>query len=107
MSIIKRILGTAMPQSQEFSKKEIELPKGEFVETRARGKITKVHPNGYGFISSKDIPFTRIFFHWSGLKPTTRNFTDLSVGLWVEFNPYKIEGRGYRAIQIEVIDAPE
>lgn len=67
------------------------------------GRIIKVSKGGWGFISSRDIEFTRIFFHWSALKQDTLNFKELEVGMFVEFIPTKLEGRGYRAIQVKVI----
>ena len=46
-----------------------------------RGKIIKVvkrtdnpNSNGWGFITSRDIPYRRIFFHWTGLKQETIHF---------------------------------
>jgi cold shock CspA family protein len=72
-------------------------------ETRARGKIIKVSDGGWGFISSKDIKFTRIFFHWTSLRQNTLKFTDLRNGMKVEFTPVEVEGKGWRAIKIEVL----
>ena len=34
------------------------------------GRIIKINRTGWGFISSKDIQFTRIFFHWTALNRT-------------------------------------
>lgn len=75
----------------------------EIEEIRAQGKIIKVSENGWGFISSKDIKFTRIFFHWTSLKQNTLKFTDLKNGMKVSFTPVEVEGKGWRAIKIEVI----
>lgn len=72
-------------------------------EKRVVGKIIKVSEDGWGFISSKDIKFTRIFFHWTSLKQDTANFKDLKNGLKVEFTPIEIEGKGFRAIKIKVL----
>jgi len=77
-------------------------------EKRIKGKITKLGPTGWGFINSHDLPFTRIFFHWSKLKHTTTNFKELKIGMEVEFLPkhYKpTEDRqgGWHAIDIEVM----
>lgn len=71
-------------------------------EKRISGKIIKVSSDGYGFISSKDIPFTRIFFHWTSLRPDTLKFTDLKSGMKVSFVAYEVEDKGYRAIKIKV-----
>ncbi len=78
-------------------------------EQRVKGKIIKVDSKGWGFISSKEIKFTRIFFHWTSLKQDTLEFPDLKSGMKVEFTPVKIEGKGWRALKIIVIpnDAPE
>lgn len=73
-------------------------------EPKYRGKITKIHQDGWGFISSKDKPFTRIFFHWSGLKHTTKNFTELHKGMHVEFELISYKDMGWRAINIEVLN---
>ena len=74
-------------------------------EKRVKGKIFKLSPQGYGFISSHDIPFTRIFFHWSSLKADTKNFTQLKVGDRVEFTPSDTKDKGVRAIRIVVLEA--
>lgn len=77
-------------------------------ETRAQGKIIKVSETGWGFISSKDIKFTRIFFHWTSLKQNTLKFTDLKNGMKVSFTPVEVEGKGWRAFKIEVLqEKPE
>lgn len=76
------------------------------VEQRAQGKIIKVSDSGWGFISSKEIKFTRIFFHWTSLRQDTLKFTDLKTGMVVEFTPVEIEGKGTRAIKIRVITQP-
>lgn len=72
-------------------------------KTRVHGKIIKVSESGWGFISSKDIKFTRIFFHWTSLKQDTLKFQELRNGMKVEFTPIEVEGKGFRAIKIEVI----
>lgn len=72
-------------------------------DKRIMGKIIKVSDAGWGFISSRDIKFTRIFFHWTSLKQDTLKFTDLKNGMKVEFTPVEVEGKGWRAIKIRVI----
>lgn len=73
---------------------------------RIEGKIIKLDPTGYGFITSRQKPFTRIFFHWSGLLPTTKNFLELRKGMKLEFDcvRYIDKGidKGWRAHKIEV-----
>lgn len=72
-------------------------------DKRVLGKIIKVSEDGWGFISSKEIKFTRIFFHWTSLKQDTLKFDQLKNGMKVEFTPVESEGKGYRAIKIRVI----
>lgn len=98
MSLISRILGSNESDSPSNGSNG---SKGE----RVTGRIVKVDPKGFGFISSKEIPYTRIFFHWTGLQQDTRNFAELDSGLFVEFEPMKIEGKGIRAIKIKVVDS--
>lgn len=77
-------------------------------EQRIKGKIIKVSDEGWGFISSKDIKFTRIFFHWTSLKQDTLKFQELKNGMKVEFTPKEVEGKGWRAIKIRVLkDEPQ
>ena len=73
-------------------------------ETRVGGKIIKISESGWGFISSKEIKFTRIFFHWTSLKQDTLKFQELKNGMKVEFTPIEVEGKGFRAIKIEVVN---
>jgi cold shock CspA family protein len=75
----------------------------ETEDTRMHGKIIKISDGGWGFISSKDIKFTRIFFHWTSLKQDTLKFQELKSGMKVEFTPIEVEGKGWRAIKIEVL----
>jgi cold shock CspA family protein len=77
-------------------------------DRRVIGKIIKVSDEGWGFISSKDIKFTRIFFHWTSLKQDTLKFTDLRNGMKVEFTPVEVQDKGFRAIKIVVVkDEPK
>lgn len=73
-------------------------------EQRALGKIIKVSDKGWGFIISKDIAFTRIFFHWTSLQGDTLNFKDLKLGMNVEFTPVNVPTKGWRAIKIKVME---
>ena len=68
------------------------------------GKILKISEEGWGFITSQEIPFTRIFFHWTSLKHDTLNFKELKKGMRVEFTPIESEDKGWRAIKISVKD---
>lgn len=90
----------------EMNTEEVIEPTTKLPETRATGKIIKVSDEGWGFISSKEIKFTRIFFHWTSLKQDTLKFTELKNGMRVEFTPVEVEGKGFRAIKISVISFP-
>lgn len=57
---------------------------------------------GYGFISSPQLPYERIFFHWTGLRQDTLRFPDLRKRMRVEFQLQHNEQDGYRAIKIMV-----
>jgi cold shock CspA family protein len=72
-------------------------------DRRVMGKIIKISDDGWGFISSKDIKFTRIFFHWTSLKQETLRFQNLKNGMKVEFTPVEVPEKGYRAIKIVVV----
>jgi cold shock CspA family protein len=73
---------------------------------KAVGRVIKVSKEGWGFISSKEIQFTRIFFHWTALRQDTVPFLELKTGMTVEFTPIQIPGKGYRAIHVRVVDKP-
>ena len=72
-------------------------------EKRVIGQIVATKPSGFGFIVSPDIPFERIYFHWTGLRQNTLRFPMLKRGMKVEFQPQHRGERGYRALHIEVI----
>lgn len=75
------------------------------VETKtAIGKITFIDESGWGFILSKDVPFTRIFFHWTQLRQDTLNFKDIEEGMKVEFIPKETSDKGYRAYRIKILE---
>lgn len=82
----------------------------KYGDTRFKGRITKIAPEGYGFILCPEIPFTRIFFHWSSLKQDTKNFTELKMNMKVEFNAINFvdkntgKNKGVRAIKVNVIE---
>jgi cold shock CspA family protein len=73
-------------------------------EIKVVGRIIKVSKAGWGFISSKDIEFTRIFFHWTALRQDTVPFLELKTGMTVEFTPLQIPGKGYRAVHVRVVE---
>jgi len=77
-------------------------------DRRIMGKIIKISDEGWGFISSKDIKYTRIFFHWTALRQDTLKFDKLRNGMKVEFTPIEVEGKGWRAAKVRVIkDEPK
>lgn len=80
----------------------VEISNGD-KDKRVQGKIIKISEKGWGFITSRDVPFTRIFFHWTSLKQDTIKFTELERGMSVEFTPVELEGKGCRALRINII----
>ena len=78
---------------------------------RIKGKIIKVHPDGYGFIISEEMKFIKFFFHWTSLNHSTKKFNELKSGMKVEFIPVLNEEivtddekkKGPHAIKIDVI----
>jgi len=72
-------------------------------ERKVVGRVIKVSKTGWGFISSRDIEFTRIFFHWTALRQDTVKFPELKTGMHVEFTPLEIPGKGWRAVHVRVI----
>ncbi len=98
-SVLANAFSSVFPGRREGEPVDITPP----TENRVVGKVIKVSPKGFGFISSKDIAFTRIFFHWTSLRQDTLNFKDVHVGQMVEFTPRVVEGKGTRAIKIKVL----
>ena len=70
---------------------------------RLTGNIIHIDPKGFGFINSKEKPFTRIFFHWQALHYTI-DFMKLKKGDKVSFELKQDEDNGYRAIRIDLIN---
>jgi len=98
MTKIGDMVGDMLDQTKPTDSHEVKPD-----EKRVIGKIIKISDKGWGFISSKEVKFTRIFFHWTSLKQGTANFTELKNGMKVEFTPIEVEGKGWRAIKIVVI----
>lgn len=69
-----------------------------------KGTIVFVaYDKGFGFIVSRDKPFERIYFHWSGLIQDTLKFKQLKKGMNVIFDVIEQDGtKGAKAIDIEV-----
>jgi cold shock CspA family protein len=114
MNIFDRIAGNKdgkpiTADTDESIKKE-EIAKKEAREKRIQGKIIRVDPRGFGFITSNDIPFERIFWHWTSLSFDTLRFPDIRRGMKVEFVPRhqgkdeNNKDKGWKAIRIEVVD---
>lgn len=102
MTIFNRLRGL----QDAVDDSEVASPNGE----RMTGKITKLDlgdKGGWGFISSKQKKFTRIFFHWSALTQDTLNFVELKKGMEVEFTPVEVPEKGWRAIRVRVIEQEE
>ena len=72
-------------------------------DKRLVGKIILLNKRGYGFISSMEVPFTRIYFHWTNLIPQTINFAELKRGDEVDFVLVKREDGTYKAIKVDVL----
>ena len=68
------------------------------------GRIIFLSEEGWGFILSDAIKFTRIFFHWTGLSRKTLNYKDLKRDMKVSFIAIDVPDKGWRAIRIEVIN---
>lgn len=59
---------------------------------------------GWGFVSSPELEYTRIFFHWTGLVHNTLNFKDLKKGMKVEFEKKIMPDGNVRAIRVKVLE---
>lgn len=113
MNIFDGILGNKgkplTADTPESVKKE-ETAAKEAREKRIVGKIIRTDPRGYGFITSEEIPFERIFWHWTSLTFDTLKFPDIRRGMKVEFVPRhqgkdeNNKDKGYKAIRISIID---
>ena len=76
---------------------------------KVEGRIIKVSPKGYGFITSESHQFIKFYFHWTGLVQETKKFPELKEGMKVKFvaQPEMVAANGIKrgplAILIEVI----
>jgi cold shock CspA family protein len=77
--------------------------KSEDERTKIEGKIIAKSKSGYGFITSIEIPFKRIFFHWTALKNDGPGFLDVKIGDRVRFTPIELNEKGWRAVNVEII----
>jgi len=93
-----------MSSDPKSSGEQIQKNLVETFKEPIQGKITHVSlEEGWGFIQSPSIEFTRIFFHWTGLKGG-EEFKELKKYMKVEFIAQRIPGRGWRAIKIKVVE---
>jgi cold shock CspA family protein len=92
---------TAGKTNEEIENSEKPVAKVGDVIT---GTINNIRHEGYGFITSPDLPFERIFFHWSGLRQDTLRFPKLKKRMRVEFQLAYDEVEGFRAIKIKVLE---
>lgn len=69
-----------------------------------KGKIRKLHPKGWGFITSPELKFRRIFFHWQFLVNDTVKFENLKLNMHVEFELADLGNDNYRAMKVRVIE---
>lgn len=70
-----------------------------------KGKITRVDlDKGYGFISSPNVKFRRIFFHWEYLVQDTLKFEKLTRGMKVEFELVDKGDENYHAMKVRVVE---
>lgn len=98
---------TKITENATDEMKEAIMANTEKNGARYVGKIVSLNERGFGFIISKDIKFTKIFFHWTALKQNTTNFADLKKGATVEFAIREVPDKGKQAVQIEVVKDSE
>jgi hypothetical protein len=109
MSIFDSLKGNKGRPLTAETEESIQKQKEEW-ERRIQGKIIRVDPRGYMFITSEHLPFKRIFGHWTSLTPDTLEFPEVKRGMKCEFLA-RDQGRdrngrekGYKAIRISIID---
>lgn len=80
------------------------------INTKYKGKIFFINSEaGWGFITSQQIKFRRIYFYWTALDPNGIKFEELHKGAEVEFEASEFidkitnENKGWRAKFIKVI----
>lgn len=118
MSIFERMqqLTKGITSKDEESNELINAPKAQIGDT-IQGIITNIiYPDevkgkkgGFGFIASKQLPYERIFFHWSSLRQDTLRFPKLEKKMKVEFKllysePFEEHEGGFTAVNIRVIE---
>lgn len=83
---------------------ELDDVKYPFGSKRIEGKVIVVNKRGFGFISSKEVPYTRIYFHWTNLIPQTINFSEIKRNDPVDFVLEKKNDGTYKAIKIDILE---
>lgn len=83
---------------------ELDVEKFPHGSNRLEGKIIAVNKKGFGFISCKDVPFTRIYFHWTNLVPQTINFAEIKRGDPVDFILEKKADGTFKAIKVDILE---
>lgn len=98
---IKSMLLGRKTDNPEPEKDEPVIPTG-----RIQGKVIRTHRDGWGFISSHEVPFYRIFFYWQDLDPSI-HFPKLHVKTKLEFevryDPTREVGKRYSAKKITLV----
>jgi cold shock CspA family protein len=96
MGIMDNMFGKKVIDDKEYELEDGKSPKYE-------GKVIYVSDKGWGFVTTRDIPFTKIFFHWTFIDKDQKNFTEWKKGDKVEFYTRSVEGMGLQAINIKQI----
>lgn len=103
---IKTVINKNGTVSRQISMESIKTENKQIT-----GKIIHLNQDkGFGFISSEDIKFERIFFHWTSLVGNKYKFTELKSGMKIKAEAFEVKPnedntkqRGWRAIRIEII----
>lgn len=88
-----------------FGNNKREEKQDEKKDNKIEGKIIHLGTGGWGFITSEELPYTRLFFHWTTLEGDTLRFPDLKKGMRVRFVPQVREDGTYRALKIRVVES--
>ena len=71
------------------------------VQKRIVGRISHLNKRGWGVLISEELPFQKIFFHWTNLDKSI-DFRTLSKKTKLSFVPVTSERGGYKAIHIKL-----
>lgn len=102
MGIFDNITKLGLPLTEDTAD-SVELEEQE-KEKRIKGRIIQLDSRGFGFIISDELPFERIFFHWTSLAQGTKKFPELERGMFCTFLPrmQTPKEKGYKAIRIVI-----